>query len=166
VYTYNSTPIVPASGSAVVGADASGNYLSADNGAAAARVCNATNGQCTNVHTDYASIAGTLFATSTMLGPVFAEPVTATYKTIIVRMSGSITCATAPVVTMEDLGTSPSTAFGSVVGSVDSVTTGTSDGVYQHSASVNLTPGHYYGFAFSGGACATPPNFDITAQVQ
>jgi hypothetical protein len=119
-----------------------------------------------SVHTDYANIAGTLFATNTMLGPVFAEPVTATYKTIIVRMSGSITCATAPAVTMEDLGTSPSTAFGSVVGSVDSVTTGTSDGVYQHSASVNLTPGHYYGFAFSGGACAVPPNFDITAQIQ
>lgn len=119
-----------------------------------------------SAHSDYASIQGTLFATSTMLGPVFAEPLQVHYKTIIVRLSGTISCTDAPIVTMMDLGTSPATAFGSAVGSVDSVTTGTSDGVYQHSASVNMTPGDYYGFAFTGGTCVTPPTFDITAQVQ
>jgi hypothetical protein len=101
-----------------------------------------------------------------MLGPVFAEPLQVHFKTIIVRLSGTISCTGAPVVTMMDLGTSPSTAFGSAIGSVAAVTTGTSDGVYQYSASVNMTPGDYYGFAFTGGTCVTAPTFDITAQVQ
>jgi streptogramin lyase len=117
-------------------------------------------------HSDYAHVEGTLFATNTMLGPVFAEPLQVHFKTIIVRLSGTISCTGAPVVSMMDLGTSPSTAFGSAIGSVAAVTTGTSDGVYQYSVSVNMTPGDYYGFAFTGGTCVTAPTFDITAQVQ
>jgi hypothetical protein len=117
-------------------------------------------------HSDYAHVEGTLFATNTMLGPVFAEPLQVHFKTIIVRLSGTISCTGAPVVSMMDLGTSPSTAFGSAIGSVAAVTTGTSDGVYQYSASVTMTPGDYYGFAFTGGTCVTAPTFDITAQVQ
>jgi hypothetical protein len=107
-----------------------------------------------------------MFATNTMLGPVFAEPLQVHFKTIIVRLSGTISCTAAPIVTMMDLGTSPSTAYSGAVGSVAGVTTGTSDGVYQYSASVIMAPGDYYGFAFTGGTCVTAPTFDITAQVQ
>jgi hypothetical protein len=132
-------------------------------------VCQSTGTNCpttTNSHNDTTSVQGTLFASSTLAGAVFYEPVFVTYKSIIVRLSGTISCATAPGVNFYDLGTSPSTTFGGVSGTVDGVTTGTSDGVYSHTASVSMVAGHYYGFGFSGGTCVTAPTFDITATVQ
>jgi hypothetical protein len=150
------------SGTATLGAGST-----ASNGSAQQAICLADGTGCPGLaHSDYASIQGSLFATNTMRGPVFAEPLQVHFKTIIVRLSGTISCTGAPVVSMMDLGTSPSTAFGSAIGSVAAVTTGTSDGVYQYSASVNMAPGDYYGFAFTGGTCVTAPTFDITAQVQ
>jgi hypothetical protein len=132
-------------------------------------VCQSTGTNCpstTNSHNDTATIQSALFSTNTILGPVFYEPVAVTYKSIIARLSGSISCSIAPAVSLYDLGTSPSTTFGSVVGTVDGVTTGTSDGVYQHTASVNMVAGHYYGYGFSSGTCATAPTFDLSSAVQ
>jgi hypothetical protein len=62
-----------------------------------------------------------------------------------------------------DLGTSPTTAFGSAT-LVNSVTTGTSDGVYQFTGSgTDVFNGqHYYGVGFSSGMCATAPTIDVT----
>lgn len=149
--------------------DGSGNgVLVGDLTVSGSGVCTAGNGRCAatpSYHNDYAAIPTTLFSTSTVLGPVFYEPAGGHYLSMIARLSGSITCATAPAVSLMDLGTSPSTAFGSAT-SVDTLTTGTSDGVYQHAATASLVAGHYYGYAFSGGACATPPNFDITSTIQ
>jgi hypothetical protein len=139
-----------------------------ENNTGLSRVCTAANGICpSGSHSDYAFIPdAATFTTSTMVGPVFAEPLQVHFKTLIVRQSGTISCSGAPVVAMMDLGTSPSTVFSGASGTVASVTTATSDGVYQFTGSVNMTPGDYYGFAFTGGTCTTAPQFDITAQVQ
>ena len=139
----------------------------ASNGTSQQAICLADGTGCLgSAHSDYAHIEGTLFATNTMLGPVFAEPLQVHFKTLIVRLSGTLSCSSAPVVSMMDLGTSPSTVYGGAIGIVAAVTTATSDGVYKLSTSVNMTPGDYYGFAFTGGTCVTAPTFDITAQVQ
>lgn len=120
----------------------------------------------THVHSDYASIQGTLYANTTILGPVYLEPVGVHFKALIVRLSGTISCSAAPTVNFADLGTSSATVYSGISGTVAGVATGTSDGVYEFDGSVNMVAGHYYGFYFSGGTCVTAPTFDITAQVQ
>lgn len=119
-------------------------------------------------HTYTATIQPGLFATSAMLGPVFYEPVAAILNLVTVRAEGSITCVTAPTVVLMDLGTSATTVYGSAT-TISSNPTGlTADGVYTSggSLSVALAAGHYFGFALSGGSCATPPTLDIMAQIQ
>jgi hypothetical protein len=133
-------------------------------------VCQSTGTNCpstTNVHIDAATVQPTLFSTNTILGPVFYEPVQVAFKALIVRQSGTISCTGAPTIGFYDLGTSPTTTFGSVAGTVASVGTSTSDGVFiTGPTSVNMVAGHYYGYAFSAGTCVTAPTFDITATVQ
>jgi hypothetical protein len=119
-----------------------------------------------HAHSDYASIQSALFANNTILGPVYLEPVGVHFKALIARLSGTISCTVAPAVNFADLGTSSSTVYSGIPGTVAGVTTGTSDGVYEFDGSVNMVAGHYYGFYLSGGTCVTAPNFDITAQVQ
>ncbi len=105
-------------------------------------------------------------------GPVFQEVSTAgssTFKSLIVKTVAidPITCGTAPVLNLYDLGTSPTTAYGSAT-SVASVTVSTtSGGIVQSTASAAMTPGHYYSFGFSAGACsAQPDDFFVTANIQ
>jgi hypothetical protein len=119
------------------------------------------------IHNDAANIQGTLFATATMLGPVFYEPNNALMQNIVIRLSGTISCTVAPTVEMMNLGTSPSTAYGGAT-SISTNPTGTSDGVYANGPALGvvMTAGHYYGFAFSAGTCVTAPTFDIVATVQ
>jgi hypothetical protein len=113
------------------------------------------------------TVAPTLFATGTMLGGVYYLPnVPPFYASgpFTARLSGTISCSVAPVINVMDLGTSPSTAYGSAT-SITSLTTGTSDGVYSTTpGTFGLTTGHYIGIAFSSGTCVTAPNFDITVQ--
>ena len=111
----------------------------------------------------YWTIAPTLFATAAMLGPVFYQGLpTNGYGSFAVRMTGTISCSVAPVIQLMDLGTSPSTVYGSAT-SLASITTGTSDGVYVSSSpTFNITSGHFVGIAFSAGTCVTAPTFDIS----
>lgn len=120
-------------------------------------------------HNNYASIQPSFYATTaTMLGPVWYEPI-AVSGFVFVRQSGTISCVGTPTVQIMDLGTSPTTAYGSATVWA-SISTGTSDGVYPTGLEVagNTVAGHFYGAAFSAssGACATPPTFDITMTLQ
>lgn len=122
-------------------------------------------GAALNTHSDYWSIQGVLFATSTVLGPVFQEPIGIGFGQLTARLSGTISCSVAPNVVLLDLGTSATTVFGSAT-VIDALTTGTTDGVY----TVSNTPGsasaqHYYGIGFNSGTCITAPTFDITVVV-
>jgi hypothetical protein len=113
----------------------------------------------------YWNIQSSLFATSTMLGPTHYAAYSggAESNPFTVRLSGAISCTVAPLVQILDLGTSPTTAYGSATVK-GTITTGTSDGVYASSTSSPVvTAGHYYGIAFGSGTCATPPTFDISA---
>lgn len=114
----------------------------------------------------YWNIQGVLFATSTMLGPTHLAPYTpSSFDTVMTaRLSGTISCSVAPVIQLMDLGTSPTTVYGSAT-SVASLTTGTSDGVYSvtWATGSSIISGHYYGIGFSAGTCATAPTFDISA---
>lgn len=117
----------------------------------------------------YWDIQSALFATSTLFGPVYFYQLPAgtyvpTTTPLIARLSGTISCTVAPVVGIYDLGTSSTTAFGSAT-LVGSVTTGTSDGVYQANlSSLTFNGQHYYGVAFSAGTCVTAPTIDVTVQ--
>lgn len=108
-----------------------------------------------------------LFALNTMLGGVYYAPKAATINQVSVRLSGTISCTSAPVVNIMDLGTSPTTAYGSAT-SISSNNTGTSDGVYAvgPTLGITVTAGHYLGLAISFGTCVTAPTFDVTAQLQ
>lgn len=117
-------------------------------------------------HSDYAFIpTSNTTINATMYGPVYLEPLQVHFKSIIVRTKGS-TCTVAPAVQFVDLGTSPSTIYSGIAGTVDSVNTSTTDGVFQATANVNMVPGHYYGFALLNGTCTQWPQYDITVQVQ
>ena len=112
------------------------------------------------------SIQPTLFSTSTALGPVYFLPNGATWPgstlVMIARLSGTISCTVAPSIVFLDLGTSATTAYGSAT-AILSVTTGTSDGVYQNGGGAgSITAGHYVGMGFSGGTCVTAPTIDLT----
>lgn len=111
----------------------------------------------------YWNVQPGLFASGTMLGPVFKAVYATTAQTMTVRMVGTISCTAAPVVNLMDLGTTPATAYGSAT-SAGSLTTGTSDGVYSSSSlGASINSGHYYGIAFSAGTCVTAPTFDVSA---
>lgn len=106
------------------------------------------------------------FATSTMLGPAYFEPVAVKITTMTIRNSGTTSCSAAPVVNIMDLGTSPSTLYGSAT-SLQSLTGGTVVGVTGTSGlSVAITAGHYIGVALSAGTCATPPQMDVSISLQ
>lgn len=133
------------------------------------RVTSCAAGSASSVQSLYANIPSTLFALNTMLGPVYFEPSTlasVAAKTWTVRLAGTISCTVAPAISLMDLGTSPTTSFGGASGSVYTLPTSTSAGVYASSGSVNMVPGHYYGYAITSGTCATPPTFDINTQLQ
>ena len=111
------------------------------------------------------NIQPALFSTSTMLGPVYYNSLfTGIIEPFItVRLSGPISCSATPTVSIMDLGTSPSTSYGSAT-SMFSQATGTSDGVYQGaptSPPVTITSGHYFGLSFSAGTCSTAPTIDV-----
>jgi hypothetical protein len=110
----------------------------------------------------YWSIQPTLFSTGTMLGPVYYLPQSVTSTVLgVVRFSGTISCTVAPEVDIMDLGTSPSTSYGSAT-RYSLVGTGTSDGVYVNGGAGTLVAGHYFGLAFDSGTCVTPPTVDVT----
>lgn len=112
----------------------------------------------------YWNVQGVLFATSTVLGPVYYANFASNSSQLAARLSGTISCTVAPVVVLLDLGTSVTTAYGSAT-VLASLTTGTSDGAYVTAVGGgSITAGHYYGIGFSGGTCVTAPTFDITTQ--
>lgn len=162
----SSSPVTPASGNAIYTTDSSGNAVISENGATASRACTAANGIC-KAHDLYWNVQPGLFATVTMIGPVFYEPLAAVINQVSVRLSGTIVCSSAPTINIMDLGASPTTVYGSAT-SISSNTTGTSDGVYAvgPALGVGVTAGHYLGVAISFGTCATPPTIDVTAQIQ
>lgn len=155
--------------------DSSGNLYDPAIGSSTSLLCTTTGGQLTNSGCTTAplllipaswNIQSTLFALSSMLGNVTYSPYTGSNQgPMIARLSGTISCTVAPVIVLMDLGTSPSTVYGSAT-PLASLTTGTSDGVYVQSAVPALTTGHYYGVAFSAGTCVTAPTFDITVNQQ
>jgi hypothetical protein len=109
------------------------------------------------------SIQGVLFATSTLLGAVYDAPFGGGEGNLVVRLSGTISCTVAPTVQIMDMGTNPVTATYGGSTAIDTLTTGTSDGVYKTSTGGGaVVAGHYYGVAFSAGTCVTAPTFDIT----
>lgn len=108
----------------------------------------------------YWNVQGALFATGTMLGPVYVAVRTHIVEVITARLSGAISCTAAPVVYVMDLGTSVTTSFGSATLAVG-LTTGTSDGAYVLGGSATITAGHYYGVAFNSGTCITAPVIDV-----
>jgi len=113
----------------------------------------------TNVST---TISPAVFATGTMLGHVFYTTYVGTTGPLITaRLEGSISCTVAPTINLMDLGTSPSTVYGSAT-TVQTLFTGTSDGVYQASGVTPTVSGHYYGIAISSGTCATAPTIDVS----
>lgn len=152
------TKIAAATGTFTAGnirsTDSSGNEVDTGTAAGAA------------VHSDYWDIQGVLFSTSTTLGPVYQELSGVLFGGITARLSGTISCTVAPVVVLLDLGTNASTVYGSAT-VLESVTTGTSDGVFTGSSvgSRSIAP-HYYGIGFSAGTCVTAPAFDITILVE
>jgi hypothetical protein len=127
-----------------------------------AYVTNAVSNSIT-ISNAYWSIQPTLFATATLLGPVYYTSYTngSTNPKLTIRLSGTISCIAAPNVVLMDLGTSATTVYGSAT-AIASVATGTSDGVYTGIGTIALISGHYYGVAFSSGTCATAPTIDIT----
>ncbi len=107
-----------------------------------------------------------------LIGPVFQEVAAAgssTFKSLVVKVTSidPITCGTPPTLNLYDLSTSASTAYGSatiVQGVAISTTTGT---VTTNITSTALTPGHYYSFGYSAGACvAQPHHVFVTANIQ
>jgi hypothetical protein len=106
-----------------------------------------------------------------MLGPVYLfQYATGSYTDInvelLARLSGTISCTVAPVVSLRDLGTSPTTSY--ISGSqIASLTTSTADGVFETNygaTSITFYGGHYYGIGFSSGTCVTAPTIDFTAR--
>ena len=111
----------------------------------------------------YWSIQPTLFATSTMLGPAYiADTTSGNAFFFVVRLSGTISCTVAPSVSIMDMGTTPTTVYGSAT-TAFTQSTGTADGVYFTNSPVgSIVSGHYYGVAFSSGTCVTAPTIDVT----
>jgi len=108
----------------------------------------------------------TLFATSTVLGPIFHQTTASTILTVTAQLTGTISCTAAPTVALLDLGTSVTTAYGSAT-VLTSLATGTSDGAFASTGlSVAVAAGHYIGVGYSAGTCATAPTIDVTAEVQ
>jgi hypothetical protein len=117
----------------------------------------------------YWNLQPSLFATSTTLGAIYYLPNGLVWPSLtlelIARLAGTISCSGAPVVSLLDLGTSATTAYGSAT-VIASLTTGTSDGIYTSgSGAGSIGAGHYLGMGFSGGACTTPPTIDLTVTI-
>jgi hypothetical protein len=120
----------------------------------------------TRQHSDYWSISPSSFTTGTLLGPVFYEASGGAVVAITARLSGTTSCITAPSISILDLGTSVSTAYGSAT-LLNTLATGTGDGAFSSiGLSTSISAGHYVGLGFSAGACATAPQIDITIEVQ
>jgi hypothetical protein len=117
-------------------------------------------------HEDYWSIQSVLFATSTMLGPVYYEVNGGTLVAVTARLSGTISCTVAPTINILDLGTTVTTAYGSGT-SLNTLATGTADGAFTSIGLSNaIAAGHYIGLGFSAGTCVTAPQIDATITVQ
>ncbi len=176
LYGNNTTPVTVAAGTQVAAA-ISGVAISPSSVTASGTVQGATisDGTCTintgiltncvspRPNSITADIQSALFATSTMLGPVFYTVKAVTGEFFILRQSGTISCTVAPTGQLMDLGTSATTAYSSAT-AISNVSVGVSDGVATTSLG-NLTAGHYYGFAFSSGTCVTAPTFDFAVSL-
>lgn len=108
-----------------------------------------------------------LFATSSATAAVYYAPNGYTLKSIVTRVTGSPICTAAPTVVILDLGTSPTTAYGSATVLV-SQATATSNGVFSNTSitGASVASGHYIGLGLSAGACVTAPTLSVTLQVQ
>lgn len=107
-----------------------------------------------------------LFATGAVKSNVYYEPSALTMMAVTSREEGSPICTAAPVVVILDLGTSPSTAYGSAT-ILYSQTLSTSNTVVSGSGlSVPIAAGHFIGIGLSAGTCVTPPTIStvVTAQ--
>ena len=113
------------------------------------------------------SIQPGVAAVSTMLGAVYYAPtgLTAVSSSLfVVRLTGPMTCSSAPVIQFMDLGVgAPWTIYGSATVLL-SLTTGITPGVYSNlTGSFTTVAGHWYGIALgSSTACSVYPTFDIS----
>jgi hypothetical protein len=113
------------------------------------------------------SIQPGVAAVSTMLGAVYYAP--AGFSAVgdslfAVRLTGPMTCSSAPVIQFMDLGVgTPGTIYSSATVLL-SLTTGTTPGVYSNlTGSFTTVAGHWYGIALgSSTACSVYPTFDIS----
>lgn len=83
----------------------------------------------------------------------------------MIQINGA--CSTSPVIDVMDLGTSPTTVYGSAT-SKRSTTTGITEGLYSDAGlSISLTAGHWYAFAYSGGVsgCSDTVTANASASV-
>lgn len=118
------------------------------------------------MHMDYWNLQSALFSTATAVGSVYYEMNAAKIVAVTARLSGSITCTTAPTLAILDLGTVATTAYASAT-VLTSLATGTADGAFSATGlSVAVAAGHYLGLGFSAGACTVAPTMDITVGVQ
>lgn len=107
-----------------------------------------------------------LFATGTARSNVYYEVNAVTLLSVTSREEGSPICTAAPVLSILDLGTSPSTAYGSAT-VIYSQTLSTSNTVVSNTGlSIAVAAGHYLGIGFSTGACVTPPTISVVATLQ
>jgi len=104
----------------------------------------------------------------TLLGPVYYAldgAVISSSSLFAVRQQGGILCSgSSPVISLMDLGTSPSTTLSGAT-TVILLSTGTSDGMYSNlSGSFTTTTGHWYGLSAMTDttSCTTYPMFDVT----
>lgn len=113
----------------------------------------------------YWDLVPSLFGTSTAVGGVYFVPTNQTIKSIITRIAGSPICTAAPSVVILDLGTSPTTVYGSAT-VLTTLATSTSNGVFNNpSLNIALTSGHYIGYGLSAGTCVTAPTITTTIAV-
>jgi hypothetical protein len=112
------------------------------------------------------SVTPGLFSTTTALSAIYWFPQGATIYNVTARITGSPICVAAPTVVILDLGTVPTTSYGSAT-ILQSLATGTSNGAFTTGTiSKAVTAGHYVGFGLSAGSCVTPPQLDTTMTVQ
>ena len=113
------------------------------------------------------SIQPGVAAVSTMLGAVYYAPngLTAASSSLFsARLTGPMTCSSAPVIQFMDLGVgTPGTIYSSATVLL-SLTTGTTPGVYSNlTGSFTTVSGHWYGIALgSSTSCSVYPTFDIS----
>jgi hypothetical protein len=128
-----------------------------------------TNCQKTSLgHSESWFIPASAFVTNTALGQVFYEPVASLLQSVQIRLTGPMSCTSAPTVTVLDLGTSAATTYASAT-AISNDSTSTSVGVFSFGGatplSVSVPAGHYLGIGLSG-SCTTPPSFSIAALIQ